>query len=75
MENEIKSVQTMTEDVADIVHRVSCLCDLLSYLGDTESVIPEDSFCDAMGLIRDILEKQVSVLDTIGRATGKMVAA
>ncbi len=75
MEKEIKSVQTMAEDVANIIHRVSCLCDILSYLSDSASELPANSLCDTMGLIRDILEQQVSILDIIEQATGKTVAA
>lgn len=75
MEDNTKRMPPTAENIADVVHRVSCLCHMLSYLSDSTSEIPTDSLCDSMGLLRDVLEDQAVALYTLQLNTKKVVGA
>lgn len=75
MKDEIQGIRATVENAAEAMNRISALCNMLGGLGDSKSIIPTESLCYTMFLIRDMLAEQAEALEAISLPIGRMVAA
>lgn len=75
MENEIQGIQETVDNAVEGMRRISALCNMLGGLGESKTIIPTESFCYTMALIRDVLAEQAEALEAISLPLGRMVAA
>lgn len=75
MKDDIQGIQKTVDNAVETMNRISALCDMLGGLGDSKSIIPVESLCYTMFLIRDMLTEQAGTLEEILLPLGRMVAA